>query len=216
MTTKNLSLEHVIRPSKVTTERAPVIIMLHGYGSNQNDLFSFATELDDKYLIVSAKAPIPIPSYGNAWYQINYEPGNKKFTNDEQAIKSRDLIVRFIDEVVENYYADSRQVILLGFSQGAILSYAVALSYPEKVRQIVAMSGYIHKDLLKNGYETQDFSHLRFYSSHGSVDQVVPVEWDRKTKPFLDDLGIENKYSEFPIGHGVNPDNFKEMKMWLE
>lgn len=215
MTTKDLCLEHLVKPSSLS-EKAPVIIMLHGYGSDKNDLFSFASELDDKYLIVSAQAPIPMQPYGNAWYQITYEPGNKKFTNDEQAIESRDLIVQFIDEVVQNYSADADKVTLLGFSQGAILSYAIALSYPEKVNQVVAMSGYIHHSLLKEGYEHNNFSSLRVYSSHGSVDQVVPVTWDRKTKPFLEGLGIDCQYSEFPIGHGVSPDNFKEMKVWLK
>ena len=54
MTTKNLSLQHVIKPSSLSSN-APAIIMLHGYGSDENDLFSFASELPDKYLIVSAK-----------------------------------------------------------------------------------------------------------------------------------------------------------------
>lgn len=215
MNTKNLSLEHVLRPSSLTDQKAPVIIMLHGYGSDENDLFSFSQALDPKYLIISAKAPIPMQPFGNAWYAITYEPGNKKFTNDEQAVTSRDLIAKFIDEVVESYDADPKQVILFGFSQGAILSYAVALSYPEKVNRIVAMSGYIHHALLKENYEKADFSNLKVYSSHGYLDEVVPVEWDRKTKAFMENLNIDIKYSEFPVGHGVSPENFREIQSWL-
>lgn len=216
MTTKDLCLDHVLKPSRLTSGKAPAIIMLHGYGSDENDLFSFAPELDDDYLIVSAKAPIKMMPFGNAWYDINFDANQNKFTNDEQAVESCDLIVQFIDEVVENYNANPKKITLLGFSQGAILSYAVALSYPEKISQVVAMSGYVHQPILKKGYENNDFSKLRFYCSHGSVDQVVPVDWDRKTKPFLDNLKIENTYSEFPVGHGVNPDNFSEMKAWLK
>lgn len=216
MTTKDLCLEHVLRASSLDSEKAPVLIMLHGYGSDENDLFSFAHELDKKYLIVSARAPIPMQPYGNAWYAITYEPGNKKFTNDEQAVKSRDLILQFVDEVVEAYHGDPNRVTLMGFSQGAILSYAVALSYPQKINRVVAMSGYIHRSLLKEAYEKGDFSKLKIYSSHGSVDQVVPVEWDRKTQPFLEKLGIECSYSEFPVGHGVSPANFREIQEWLD
>lgn len=215
MTTKTLCLDHVLRPSALASEKAPVVIMLHGYGSDENDLFSFAPDLDDNFLVVSARAPVPIQPFGNIWYQINLEPGAEKFTNDEQAKKSRDLIVRFIDEVVENYNADPDKVTLFGFSQGAILSYAAALSHPEKISQVVAMSGYIHKDLLKKGYTDNDFSRLRFYSSHGSMDEVIPITWDRQTKPFLADLGIDSTYSEFPVGHGVSPANFAEVKAWL-
>src|SRR5699024_2451065 len=104
----------------------------------------------------------------------------------------------------------------MGFSQGAILSYAAALSFPEKVRQVVAMSGYIHEDLLKKGYTENDFSHLRFFSSHGMIDEVVPVDWDRKTQPFLQQLNIDSTYKEFPVGHGVTPENFKAVLDWLK
>lgn len=215
MTTKDLCLEHVLRPSSLTKEKAPAIIMLHGYGSNENDLFSFAPELEEKYLVLSVKAPIPMQPFGNAWYAITYDPGNNKFTDDEQAVVSRDTIAQFIDEAVESYNADPNQITLLGFSQGAILSYAVALSYPEKVNRVVGMSGYIHHTLLKENYEKGDFSNLKVYSSHGSVDEVVPVDWDRKTKPFLENLGIATKYSEFPVGHGVSPENFREVQEFL-
>lgn len=214
MITKNLSLQHVLRPSQLEG-KAPLILMLHGYGSDENDLFSFASELSKDYLIVSAKAPQQMLPYGNAWYDINFDAQGGKFTNDEQAIASRELISTFIDEIVTEYHADADNVTLLGFSQGAILSYAVALSYPAKVNKVVALSGYIHSSIYKSGYEDNDFSNLKIYASHGNVDQVIPVEWARKNKPFLDELGINNQYSEFPVGHGVNPDNFREFKEWL-
>ncbi len=212
-----LSLEHLVRPSTLpATEKKPTIIMLHGYGSNEEDLFSFAPELDERFLIISAQAPINLQPSGYAWYAITYQPGNKKFTNDEQALQSRDSICHFIDEVVEHYHADPDNICLMGFSQGAILSYATALSFPKKVRQVVAMSGYVHHELLAPNYRENDFSRLRIYSSHGSVDQVVPVEWDRQTPKLLEQLAIEHQYSEFPVGHGVHPLNFEEMKTWLQ
>ncbi|MDX1463990.1 MAG: phospholipase, partial [Marinirhabdus sp.] len=58
--------------------------------------------------------------------------------------------------------------------------------------------------------------HLNIYTSHGSVDQVIPVSWAQRTPPFLKKLGIDCKYSEFPVGHGVAPQNFYEFKTWLE
>ena len=63
--------------------------------------------------------------------------------------------------------------------------------------------------------ENQDYSHLDFYCSHGSVDQVIPVDWARRTPPFLSNLHIKHQYSEFPVGHGVAPQNFYELKDWL-
>ncbi len=213
--TKKLSLEHVVRPARSGSGRPPVLLLLHGYGSNEEDLFSFAPALDKRYLIVSARAPLPLGPNGYAWYNIAYREDGKKFKNDKSAISSRDLIVTFIDEVVELYGGDPNRVSLMGFSQGAILSYAVALSFPRKIQNVVAMSGYIDQDLLRPDYAKGDFLKLSFYCSHGEVDEVVPVQWGRKTKPFLDKLKIENTYSEFPVGHGVSPENFEEIKEWL-
>ena len=214
MTNNSLSLEHRIRKSSLTAE-APLLILMHGYGSDENDLFSFASELPEELFIISVKAPYPMQPYGNAWYAINFDAEKGKWSDNEQAMESRDLIAKFIDEAIAAYPVNKKNVSLLGFSQGAILSYAVALTYPEKVKNIVALSGYINKDLFPDDIETRDYSNLDFYSSHGSVDQVISVDWARQTAPFLKGLDIKHQYSEFPVGHGVAPQNFYELKDWL-
>ncbi|MDX1761628.1 MAG: alpha/beta hydrolase-fold protein [Christiangramia sp.] len=214
--TQEFSLQHIIREPKVKSTKAPVLIMLHGYGSDENDLFSFAGELPDELFIISVKAPYSMQPYGNAWYAIHWDNNDGKFSDDIQAISSRETIKDFIQEVIQKYPVDPENINLLGFSQGSILSYAVALSYPDMINNVVALSGYVNKGILKEGYEKNDFSNLDFYCSHGSVDQVIPVDWARKTKPFLDELGIKNSYSEFPVGHGVAPQNFFELKDWLK
>ena len=213
---ENLSLEYIVREPLVKSDKAPLLIMLHGYGSDENDLFSFAQELPEELFIVSAKAPYPMQPYGNAWYAIHWDNNDGKFSDDKQAIESRDKIANFIDELIAAYSVDAENVTLLGFSQGSILSYAVALSYPEKVKNVIALSGYVNQGILKEGFEKNDFSKLAFYCSHGSQDQVIPVQWARLNKPFLDKLKIENTYSEFPVGHGVTPQNFYEFRTWLK
>tara|TARA_R110002050_G_scaffold74772_6_gene160237 strand:- start:1418 stop:2074 length:657 start_codon:yes stop_codon:yes gene_type:complete len=209
-----LSLQHIIRKSSLT-ENAPLLIMLHGYGSDENDLFSFATELPEELFIISLKAPYAMQPQGNAWYAINFDADKGKWSDNEQAKESRDLIAKFIDEAIETYPINKNNVSLLGFSQGSILSYAVALTYPEKIKNIVALSGYINQDIFPDDINQKDYSNLDFYCSHGSVDQVIPVQWAQQTSPFLKRLNIAHKYSEFPVGHGVAPQNFYELKDWL-
>ncbi len=216
MKKKNLILEHNYRAANNSDRAAPAIIMLHGFGSDENDLFSFASELPESHAIISLKAPIKMQPYGNAWYNIYFDNSQGKFSDDEQAIASRELVARCIDEIIMAYNIDKENITLLGFSQGTILSFAVALSYPEKVRNVIGLSGYINPDILTEGYAENDFSKLKIYTSHGSVDQVIPIQWARKTKPFLENLNIECSYSEFPVGHGVSPQNIQEVKDWLK
>lgn len=189
--------------------------MFHGYGSNEQDLFSFAGELPEQYFVISARAPYSLMPYGYAWYAINFDADDNKWSDNEQAITSRDLIAKFIDEACTAYDLPKDKVNLMGFSQGSILSYAVALSYPDRVKNVIALSGYINRDILTDDAETIDHPSLSVYASHGNVDQVIPVEWARRTPGYLEKLGIKHTYEEFPVGHGVAPRNFHSMLHWL-
>lgn len=209
------SLYYLIREPKVKQEKNPLILLLHGYGSNEEDLFSFAGQLPEEYYIISARAPHHIPPYGNAWYAINFDSDMNKFSDDNQAIESRELIVKFIDELIDQYPIDAQKVTLLGFSQGAILSYSIALTYPEKIDRVIALSGYLNMDIIDKGFNTNDISKLRFFISHGVVDQVIPVDWARKAPEVLKDLKLDVEYHEYPVGHGVTPQNFYDLLSWI-
>jgi phospholipase/carboxylesterase len=210
-----LSLNYLIREPKIKLEKNPLILLLHGYGSNEEDLFSFAAELPDEYYIISARAPYDLQYGSYAWYAINFDADENKFSDNEQARASRNLIAQFIDELTINYPIDTANITLLGFSQGAVLSYAVALSHPEKIQKVIALSGYISDAIFEKEYLKNDLSKLKIFASHGTVDQVIPIDWARKTKPFLDKLGIASVYKEYPIGHGISPQIFADFKNWL-
>lgn len=212
----SLSLFHLVREPKIKSDTNPLLLLLHGYGSNEEDLFSFASELPEEYYVISARAPHPMPPYGNAWYSIHFDNDANKFSDDDEAIESRQLISTFIDELIATYPIDKNKVTLIGFSQGAILSYAVALSDPEKIQRVVALSGYINPAILSNGYTESNLSKLKFFISHGTADQVIPVDWARKAPEFLKALELDVVYKEYPVGHGVAPQNFYDFKSWLQ
>jgi len=215
MKTASLPLYHIIRESTLS-DNAPLMIMCHGYGSDENDLFSFASELPEELFIISVRAPYPMAPYGNAWYAINFDGNNDKWSDTDEVLKSRDLIKQFVEEACASYPVDRNNVTLLGFSQGTILCLSVALTYPGLVKNVVALSGYIDQESIPKELNSKDFSTLNVYISHGSLDQVIPVTWARKTAPFLAKLDIDHTYSEFPVGHGVAPQNFYEFKEWLQ
>ena len=211
-----LSLQYLIREPKLKFDKNPMVLMLHGYGSNEQDLFSFAEAFPENYYIISARAPFDLQYESYAWYAINFDADENKFSDLDQAQTSRDLICKFIDELTTYYPIDTQNSTLVGFSQGAILSYAIGVSYPEKVRKIVAMSGYFNEKIAKDNYQKNNFDTLNIFASHGSVDQVVPVEWARKAKPALTKLGIDMVYNEYPVGHTISQQNFFDMITWLQ
>ena len=209
-----MSLHYIVREPKQATENPPLLILLHGYGSNEQDLFSFAEELPDNLLIVSAQAPHSMGFGAYAWYAINFDNENGKFSDLVQANESIDKIAVFIDEVKTKYNTNPNKTFLLGFSQGAILSYALSFKYPNKVQNVIALSGYINDELLPK--EIPKSITTDYYISHGTVDQVLPIDWARKAPLFLDEQNLNNEYSEYPVGHGVAPQNFYSFKNWIE
>lgn len=209
-----MSLQYIVREPKTSTSNPPLLILLHGYGSNEEDLFSFAEELPNDLLIVSARAPHDMGYGGYAWYAINFDAINGKFSDLVQADESIDKIAIFIDEIKEKYNTNPDKTFLLGFSQGAILSYALSFKYPNKVQHVVALSGYINEELLPTVIDNSITTD--YYISHGTVDQVLPIDWARKAPIILKDLKLKNEYSEYPVGHGVAPQNFYSFKNWIE
>jgi phospholipase/carboxylesterase len=222
----SLSLHYLIREpqikndtrgnAKLSDAKRPLLLLLHGYGSNEEDLFSFANELPDEYYVISARAPFDLMYGSYAWYAINFDADENKFSDIGQARASRDIISNFIDELIANYPIDSNNITLIGFSQGCILSYAVGLSYPEKVQRIVAMSGYLNTEIAVDDFAKNNVSNLKIFASHGTVDQVIPVDWARKSIPILEKLGVSVVFKEYPVGHGVAPQNFFDLKNWLQ
>ena len=207
-------LHYLVREPKKPIKNPPLLILLHGYGSNEQDLFSFADELPDDFLIISAQAPHSMSFGSYAWYAINFDDKNGKFSDLKQAKESIDTIALFIDEIKEKYNTNSNKTFLLGFSQGAILSYSLSFFYPNKVSYVIALSGYINKELLPEKISEEITT--EYYASHGTVDQVLPIGWARNSKPFLENLKLNCSYSEYPVGHGVAPKNFYSFKTWIQ
>ena len=95
-------LQYIVREPKIASEKPPLLILLHGYGSNKEDLFSFAEELPDALLIVSLEAPLSIGNGSYAWYSINFDDINGKFSDLKEAKKSIDEIASLLTPLKRN------------------------------------------------------------------------------------------------------------------
>jgi len=211
----DLSLDYLIRYPKVPTKKPPLMIMLHGYGSNEKDLFSFANELPDKLLIISLRAPQKIGFESYSWYTINLNATTGNFSDMKEAKIALKKISDVVIELKEKIEFNQKNIFLFGFSQGTILSYALALNNPGVFKNIIALSGYINQDLIDDTNDN-NYSNLDFFISHGYVDQVIPFEWAKRTPGFLSNLKIKHSFHSYPIGHGVSPQIFYDCKAWIQ
>lgn len=210
------SLYYLVREPKVKTANPPLLLLMHGVGSNEKDLFGLANYLDERYLIVSARAPFKIAEGSYKWYDLDFSTGVRR-TNINEAEKSLQLILQFLDELQAKYHYDKQRVIVSGFSQGAIMSLCVGLTHPEKVRGIGVFSGRVLEEVVKPKLAAKDkFKHFEAFVSHGTHDGVLPVSDARNTKKLLESLQIKTSYHEYPSEHSISQANLEDFAAWLK
>lgn len=170
------TLFYTSRKPKDAINKPPLLIMLHGVGSNEQHMFSLAQAMPDKYLVVSVRGPLSLSVGSYAWFQVDFSTGHPQI-NALQAEQSRQKIISFIDELklVEDF--DDKQVFLMGFSQGGIMSYSAALTTPEKIKGIVVMSGRLLPEVKPLITSNDKLKQLKVFVSHGKSDNVLNYQY---------------------------------------
>jgi len=212
----SLSLVHLVqKPREVAAVEPPLLLLLHGIGSNEHDLFSMRPHLDPRFLVVSVRAPIEIMASGYAWFNIEFTGEGAIVPDLDQAEASRQLLVQFIDELAEAYAIDRRSVYLMGFSQGAMMSLSVALTRPDKVARVVAMSGRLPEQAVSKAESLEEIRKLEIFVSHGIYDDLLPIGNGRACRDRLQELGVPLTYREYPMGHEVRAEALRDITAWL-
>jgi phospholipase/carboxylesterase len=213
---RKLSLTHLVREpgGRGRTAPPPLLLLLHGIGSDEEDLFGLAPYLDERFLVVSARAPVALDYGGYGWFRIEFTPGGM-IADVEQAKESLAVLPGFVDELVEAYGADGRRVYLMGFSQGAMMSLAVALTGPEKVAGVVAMSGRLPRQVLELEPDREALAGKPILVTHGLHDAVLPIDNGRAVRDYLRTQPVELTYREYPMGHEVSAESLRDVAAWL-
>ena len=211
---EKLSLVHLVRQPQVKGASTPLLLLLHGVGSNEYDLFGLAPYLDKRFLIISVRAPYTMEVDSFAWFEVNFTPQGP-IIQPEQAEASRNRMITFLNEAVVAYGADPQQVYLMGFSQGAIMSASVALTRPELVAGVVLMSGRILPQIEPLVAAPEKLKGLPVLVVHGTSDGVLPVNNGRDSQKTLSALPVDLLYREYPMGHEVSRESLADVTSWL-
>lgn len=208
-------LHYLVKHPQIENSTTPLLILLHGVGSNENDLFSFADKLPGNYLIISTRAPYAIGPNSYAWYEVDFSTG-APVINKEKAEKSRNTIIQFIDELKTKHPFDDKQVYLCGFSQGAIMAYSVGLTRPDKIKGIAIMSGRLLEEVKPLIKPSDQLKQLQMFISHGTQDNVLGIHYAKESVAYLKGLGINPIFKEYSEGHGINNDMLNDLIYWLK
>lgn len=228
-----MPLLHVAREPGARTPRPPLLVLLHGIGADENDLLPLAGALDPRFLCVSVRAPHEAFPMGYAWYAIDWSTSPP--TGDlAQAERSREELCALLPELSARHGTDPARTFLLGFSQGAAMALAVALTRPDLVRGAVIHSGRVLPGLAPQGAPSEErgsaagadleariapaeaLARLELLVLHGVHDDVLPVAHGREIRDLLAPrLGGRLVYREHDAGHFVTQATLDDAAAWL-
>jgi phospholipase/carboxylesterase len=210
-----LSLFHSVRePLEPSVEPPPVLVMLHGVGSNEEDLMGLAPMLDPRFFVISARAPITLQHGSYAWYHLEFTQTGQ-IINHEEAESSRLRLLQFVEEIAESYDVNPDRLYLMGFSQGCIMSLSAALTQPRRFAGIVGMSGRLLPDVVPKLAPASELNQLPVLIVHGTDDRVISIEYGRAIREALEKLPVDVTYREYNMGHTISNQSLAYIERWL-
>jgi phospholipase/carboxylesterase len=203
-------LPHLIRPP--TGEPAGALVLFHGRGTSEHDLYPLLDALDPERKLLGAtpRGPLVLPPGGAHWYVLR----DIGFPDRETFMASYSLASAWLDALVEETGIPTERTVIGGFSQGAVMSWALSLGRGRpRPAGIIALSGFIPT---VDGFELDLTPPLPSVAiGHGTYDPIISVDWGRKAKSLLEEAGAEVLYRESPIPHSVDPSFIVELQPWV-
>lgn len=209
---KELSLTYMEQPPAIGSSNAPVLILVHGYGSNEKDLIQLAPLLPRELRCISVRAPHILEIGMFAWFPLEFTPTGIIVDHDA-APKAAGQFKTFIQEIIDSAQPSGNKVYLMGFSQGAVMSYLTAFNNPDLLHGVIACSGQLPETLMPEPHP--GLRTLPFLVMHGIYDDVLPITKGRTAKTWLEERVDDLVYREYPVGHQIDENGIELIGSWL-
>jgi phospholipase/carboxylesterase len=195
----------------------PTILTLHGRGANAFDLLGLAPNLcAGKIMMICPQGPLETPigpeAVGYAWYPMSM--GGP--LNIEAALDSQKKLTTFLDQCVKAYPIDAKKLALLGFSQGGVMAYSLALAQPQRFAALAALSTWLPKELLPHLNVADAVQSLPTLVQHGTEDPTIEIDRARSSVETLRQLKLPLTYREYEMGHEIRPQSLMDLSNWFD
>lgn len=192
----------------------PVVVLLHGRGADASDLAPLGRGLPDGITLVLPRAPHPAAPWdygpGWAWYRYQGEdrPEVESFRSSQESLHQ---LVEQLPALL-GYQPGTR--VLGGFSQGGTMSLGYALQHPGRVPAVVVFSGFLpdHPDV---EVTAENVAGASIWWGHGTRDPAIPHTLASRGRAALRSAGAELATRDYPMGHGISPQELQDLSDWL-
>lgn len=195
----------------------PTILTIHGRGANAFDLLGLAPYLcGGRFLMLCPQGPLETPigpeAVGYAWY-----PMSMGGPPDVEAIlSSREKLLVFLDECLKSYPVDPKKLVALGFSQGGVMAYGLALADPRRFAALAVLSSWLPQELVPRLNVVDGVQSLPTLVQHGAQDPMIEVGRARSSVETLRQLKVPLIFREYEMGHEIRPRSLSDLSAWLE
>jgi phospholipase/carboxylesterase len=205
--------ELIHRARAPTGEPEGALVLVHGRGTDENDLFPLLDALDPqgRLLGVTPRGPLLLPPGGAHWYAVR-EIG---YPDPATFLASYERAAAWLDSLAAETDIPPERTVLGGFSQGAVMAYALGLGDGRpRPAALIALSGFVPT---VEGFSLDLERRPRppVAIGHGVLDRVISVEWGRRASRLLEGAGFDVLYREYPLPHAVDPGFVAELATWL-
>ena len=194
---------------------SPTVIALHGWGASAQDLLGLAPHFPDRFLTLCPQGittlPIAPGVQGYGWFPL--VPGQPP--EPRAFLKASAQLRAFVEQARERYRLDRRKTVVLGFSQGGLMGFDLALREPEGFAGLIALSSWLPELLAANLPQVSAQQGFPVLVLHGTEDQLIEVARARETRQILERFGVDLSYQEFAMGHEISPEALRVVVQWL-
>ncbi len=184
------------------------LVLFHGRGADEHDLVPLLDVLDPerRFVGITPRGPLTMPPGGAHWYAVR-EIG---YPDPSTFLPTYELVGEWLDGLG----FPPERMVLGGFSQGAVMSYAMSLGRGRpRPASVLALSGFVPT---VEGFELDLEPPLpRYAIGHGTLDPVIRVEWGRRARALLEEAGADLRYAEYPLPHAIDPRFLLKVRDWL-
>ncbi len=201
--------EYRIHKPSQFSESPPLLVLLHGVGSNELDLLSLASEFDPRLVTVTLRAPY-VYGPGFAWYRVDFTEAGRIFSEVEVQ-DSLDQLVRTLESLPGEVGADPHRLIVGGFSQGAIMSLGISLLKPELASAVLMMSGR----MMPQFEAIRETPKSPYLLQHGLYDPVITIDEGREAYRFLKARGADVEFLQYPMEHQISAESLGDARHFV-
>jgi phospholipase/carboxylesterase len=195
----------------------PAIIALHGRGANAFDLLSLAPHLcGGRFMVICPQGPVELALgqgvKGYAWYP----PSSGGSPDVPGILSAREALRSFVDDACERYPVDLKKLAVLGFSQGGVMAYMLALTMPDRFSALIALSCWLPVEALESLSVGARPLSVATLVQHGARDHMIQVNRARDAVEKLREWRVPLTYREYDMDHEITPRSLTDLSAWLE